>query len=118
MATSLTVFSGNIAAILIYFMIPGSFAYLRRPSFSSCNSGYDQSTAIGAAYLRLWLESASMLDEDVETIVEGVVFSNVISLFIPPELAGQTGMAPEPLAIVLVWNETTCWLQNECGNTG
>jgi hypothetical protein len=28
MATSLTVFSGNIAAILIYFMIPGTLAYL------------------------------------------------------------------------------------------
>jgi hypothetical protein len=29
MATSLTVLSGNVAAIFMYFMIPGSFAYLK-----------------------------------------------------------------------------------------
>jgi len=37
MATSLTVFSGNIAAILIYFMIPDTLAYLTNFTTSAHN---------------------------------------------------------------------------------
>ena len=59
-----------------------------------------------------------MFGEPVDTIVEDVVFNIAILPFIALEVSRQTGMAPpDPLVIELVWNETTCWLQNECGNT-
>lgn len=38
MATSLTVLSGNMAAIFMYFMIPGSVAYLKM-SLASAQKG-------------------------------------------------------------------------------
>mgnify|MGYP006268105903 CR=1 FL=1 len=78
-------------------------AYLSRQSFSTWISRCDQLSARGPPYLRFCADSATMLDELVETATEGVVF--IIPMLDPMllEQSRYTGMLPpDPLGVAHV----------------
>jgi hypothetical protein len=76
--------------------------YLSRQSFSTWSSRYDQSAAGGPPYLRFCVESATILDELVETTTEGVVFIIPMLVSMLLEQPRYTGMPPDPLLVALV----------------